>query len=329
MSIGQPRTLLLLLLVAPLLVAIVRAYVKGRGEIVRLGTQWSEDAVARLYLIKCFFVGLGQIGFVVFAILGAADVTLGVRSIEEDRSGVDVAFLLDLSRSMLASDVNPNRLSRAVGVMQSMTRELEVARFSLVGFKGSGVTILPVTEDLNALDTIATALGPDLIVGPGTNLEAGIIEALRSLPASSFATRVIILLSDGEALEGEIDDALTALRADGVPLFAVAIGTEAGSTIPGPDGSPIADESGRPVVSRVDRAYLRELADRSGGAFLDLQAQPQVGALAGEVSSLATTRETEGFRLVPRRRYRFFLAMALVSLGLSTAVRAVRWKEMF
>ncbi len=327
MTLQSPQVLPLLLIILPLLVLIVWSFAKGRHEIVRLASQWSEDEVTRLYLVKSFFVALGQIGFVVFAILAAADITLGEVPVEEDRSGVDVAFVLDLSRSMLATDVSPNRLQAGIDLIRAVARELETSRFSLVGFKGRGVTIVPLTEDINAIDTIAPSLSPDLVVAPGTNLDAGLREGLRSLPDSSFASRVLVVVSDGEALDGETDETLSRLRSAGIPVFSVAVGSAEGATVPSVDGTPMVDESGRPVITRVDTRTLADLAERTEGELVRLQGAER--ELRSLIEALGENRETEGFRLQPRRRYRLFLSIALLALLTSLSVRIVRWRGMF
>ena len=327
MTVQSPQILLVLLVSVPLLALVIWSFARGRLEIVQLATQWPEEEVARLYLVKSFFVALGHVGFVVFAILAAADITLGEVPVEEDRSGADVSFVIDLSRSMLAADVEPNRLQAGVRLVQSLARDLEASRFSVVGFKGRGVTIVPLTEDINAIDTIAPALAPELVVSPGTNLDAGIREGLRSLPASTFATRVIVLISDGEALQGDTDETVANLRSQGVPVFAVAVGTAAGAAVPATDGMPIVDENGRPVISQADPEALRLLAERTEGEYVPLAGAAR--ELRDAIEALSRDRASEGFRLQPRRRYRLFLSIALMMLLTSLAVRVVRWRGMF
>jgi hypothetical protein len=89
------------------------------------------------------------------------------------------------------------------------------------------------------------------------------------------------------------------------------------------------DEEGRPVISRAESGLLREIAQESGGKLFLLREPTAVDELVSAVKGFAETRETEGFRLVPRDRFRLFLGIALVALLLSLVIRLVRWRGMF
>lgn len=329
MTIENPRILLALLALVPIVGLQLRAYLRGQHEIVMLGAQWSPEPTVRLYTVKWFFSTLAFNVFVVFAILAAANITWGERPVEEDRSGLDVVVVIDVSRSMLAADVEPSRLVRSLAIVRSMSRQLPTARVALVAFKGDAITLLPMTEDANALEAVLDGVGPALISTPGTNLEAGLAEALRSFPEASFAHGAVVVLSDGEALTGNIEEPLAVLRRRGIPVLAVVAGTSDGAPVPGGDGMPVTDEDGRPVISRAHVALLADIADRSGGVLLSLSEPDIVADLVDELSRFVSVREREGFRLVPARRFRLFLVVALLALLVSTGVRMVRWRGMF
>ncbi len=326
MTVESPRVLMGFLILVPVIALQVRAFLKGRSEIALLGAIWSHDTTVRLYTVKWFFSSFVFDVFLVFAVLAAADVTWGERPVEEDRSGLDVVIALDVSHSMLARDIEPSRLERAVGVVRAMTRQLPAARTALVAFKGAAVTVTPLTEDGNSLEVVLDGVGPGLVSAPGTNIEQGLSEALRTLPEASFAHRAIVLLSDGEALDGDVDGPIAELRRRGIPVMTVMTGTTAGSTIPTSDGTPVLDRDGRPAISRADPLTLERIATRTGGAFFDVASPDLVAELSGSLSRFAVIRGREGFRLVPRRRYRLFLGVAIVALLASSAVRVVRWR---
>ncbi|MFW5789259.1 MAG: vWA domain-containing protein [Spirochaetota bacterium] len=329
MTIERPAILLGLVLVVPAIVLQIRAYLAGREEIVRLGVQWPREQVARLYAVKWFFSALAFDLFLVFAVLSAADITWGERSVEEDRAGLDVVVAVDVSRSMLAADADPTRLGRSLGVIRAVGRQLPAVRMAVVAFKGEAITLMPLTEDANALEIVFDGIGPALISAPGTNVEAGLSEALRSFPEAAFAHRAIVLFSDGEALSGNPDEPVGALRRRGVPVLAVLAGSEEGAPVPGGDGSALLDDDGRPVVSKANAGLLTDIARRTDGEVLRLADAEIVTELERRLSGFAELREREGFRLVPVRRYRLFLGAALVALLVSMAVRVVRWRGMF
>ncbi|MFW5826200.1 MAG: vWA domain-containing protein [bacterium] len=329
MTVESPTVLLGLLVVVPAIVLQIRAFVTGREEIVRLGVQWPREQVTRLYAVKWFFSALAFDLFLVFAVLAAADITWGERPVEEDRAGLDVVFAVDVSRSMLADDADPTRLGRSLGVIRAVSRQLSAARMAIVAFKGEAITLMPLTEDTNALEVVLDRMGPALISAPGTNIEAGLAEALRSFPEATFAHRAIVLLTDGEALRGDPEQPVGDLRRRGIPALPVLAGSEEGAPVPAGDGSVLLDENGRPVVSRANPALLEDVATRTNGELLRLGDAEIVSELVRRLSGFAEVREREGFRLVPMRRYRLFLGAAILALLVSSAVRVVRWRGMF
>lgn len=329
MTVEHPRLLLGILVLVPVIALQLRAFVKGRREIVVLGAQWPQEEVSRLYVVKSFFSALAFDLFLVLAVVAAADVTWGERPVEEDRAGLDVVVVVDVSRSMLAGDAEPSRLGRGLGVVRAVSRQLPQARMALVAFKGDAVTLMPLTEDANSLEIVLDGVGPALISASGTNVAEGLAEAIRAFPAATFAHRAIVLVSDGEALSGDIEDPVADLRARGVPVITVLAGTVDGSTIPVGDGGVVVDEEGVPVVSRANPQLLDEIASRTRGRLVRLDEPDVVRELTNELTRFAEVREQEGFRLVPRRRYRLFLALALVALVVSVGVRVIRWRGMF
>ena len=106
-------------------------------------------------------------------------------------------------------------------------------------------------------------------------------------------------------------------------------GTEDGAPVPAGDGTTLLDEEGRPVVSRANPTLLSRVVTQTDGTLLRLEALDIVTDLANRLSEFARVREREGFRLVPVRRYRFFLTMSLIALAVSLGVRLVRWRGMF
>ncbi|MFW5689623.1 MAG: vWA domain-containing protein [Spirochaetota bacterium] len=329
MTVVSPRVLLGLLALVPVIALQIRAFVRGRNEIVLLATHWPREQVTRLFAVKWFFSSLAFDAFVLLSILAAANFTWGEQPVEEDRAGLDVVVAVDVSRSMLAEDVSPSRLARSLAVVRSVSRQLSAARMALVAFKGDAITLMPLTEDTNALEIVLDGVRPSLISAPGTNVERGLEEALRSVPEASFAHRAVVLISDGEALSGDTEGPVAELRSRGIPVMAVLAGTPEGATVPGRDGTALLDEDGRPVMTRANAAMLAQIAARSDGALLRLDETDIVADLASRLNEFSRVRETEGFRLVPVRRYRVFLAAALVALFVSIGVRTARWRGMF
>jgi Ca-activated chloride channel family protein len=183
-------------------------------------------------------------------------------------SGVDLVVLFDVSRSMDARDTPPSRLERAVQVAADVLEGLGPGdRAALAAFAGRGVLLTPLTPDASALREMLSGIDIDLMQSRGSELGAGVREALTAFQDESPRPRVLLLLSDGEAPLGrDAGDLGTAeaVRA-GVRIVAVGLGTEVGATIPD-HGVPLLDASGRVVVSRRDAGRLAALARATGGA---------------------------------------------------------------
>ncbi|HKE10920.1 MAG TPA: VWA domain-containing protein, partial [Myxococcota bacterium] len=184
-------------------------------------------------------------------------------------SGVDLVVLFDVSRSMDARDTPPSRLERAVRVAGEVLARLGPGdRAALAAFAGRGVLLTPLTPDAGALREMLSGMDSELMQGPGSELGAGIREALTAFQEGSNRPRVVLVLSDGEAPLGQdaadlgIPDAVRA----GARIVAVGLGSEAGATVPD-HGVPLLDASGRVVVSRRDTQRLAVLAGETGGAL--------------------------------------------------------------
>lgn len=329
MSVANPVPLYGLLLLIPIVVLQLRSYFRGRNDLLLLGSHFSPERVSSLFVVKWFLSSFAFDVFVVFAFFAAAGISWGQEPVEEDRSGLDVSIVLDVSRSMLAGDLPPSRLDQSRELIAVVARELPFARLSVVVFKGAGTVLLPMTGDLASVDIVLEGVSPGLVTTPGTNIEDGLRVGLDRFPSASLSHRAMVLITDGESLSGDITEPLGRLREAGIPLFTVLAGTAVGGVVPNTDGTALLDDQGRPVVSRADASVLRRLASETGGEFVDLAAVTSADSLVNELRLFADIRETEGFRLVPRQRYRLFLVVALVSLALSLVVRSFRWRGMF
>lgn len=254
----------------------------------------------------------------------------GFRMEESRQRGTDVVFAVDVSRSMLAPDVKPDRLTRAkLGVLDLLER-LGGDRVGLVAFAGSAFLQAPLTADHAAFRESLDALDPDVIPRGGTDVGAALHEAEAAFRTAPEGSRIVVLLSDGEDLEGNAQVAAEEAAKRGIQLYTVGVGTPAGETIPldavGERGH-VTDESGNAVVSRLDEEGLRAIAEATGGFYVPLGARAE-GLEAIRERVLATAPKTEssarGTR-VPIERFQWPLAFALaLVLGEALALESRR-----
>jgi Ca-activated chloride channel family protein len=323
MIVGRTWVLWLLLALLPILAIQLRLFAAGGKDLVRLG---ASRSLRNVFVVKWFFTALFFDLFLVTSILAAADLQWGERPVEEDRDGLEIVFTVDVSRSMLAADPAPSRLSRTADLLRGLVERLPGSRYSLVAFKGRAVPLIPPTEDRVALGSLANQLSPELLSAPGTNLADALSVALDAFTDGSRRHRVLVLFTDGESLEGSPLEEASRAAELGVPIFSVAAGSEEGSTIRLSDGSLLRDSEGEIVVSRVDADLLERIAEMTGGQSLRLSDADVFSRLLGHIEAHVSAREERGFRLVSVSRYRLFVGLALVFLLLHMSVRFVKWR---
>ncbi|MDP2214443.1 VWA domain-containing protein [Phenylobacterium sp.] len=186
-----------------------------------------------------------------------------------DQAPGEVIIALDLSRSMLASDVSPSRLARARSLATRLVDDLPDRRIGLIGFAGTSHVLAPVSEDRAILGAYLPRMGPEHMPVPGSDFAALLDLALTSFSPADQG-RVLVILTDGEAEPGDWRERLAELRGRNIRIIAVGLGTEAGAAPVGPGGRPITSASGQPIISRLSPATLSELASATVGQSLPL-----------------------------------------------------------
>jgi len=260
---------------------------------------------------------------VLFLIIAMMRPRWGARELEETELGVDLAIVVDISRSMLARDVMPSRLERVRSELSMLLRQLDGNRFSLVLFAGAAFIQCPLSSDYSAVYEFIAAASPGMISQQGTNIEDALKKAAHSLESRFKRNRVILLISDGEAHEGDaLAYARELNRENGIYIFTVGVGTREGSEIRDEEGAAARrDREGRTVITRLDDKGMREIAGSGGGQYYSLGNERfDVAALVGDINSI----EKSG--LLVRRpenlldRYPFFVFSALVFFTLALCI---------
>jgi Ca-activated chloride channel family protein len=236
------------------------------------------------------------------------------------REGRDVLIALDLSASMVAEDMAPNRLEKAKFAIADLIDQLDGDRVGLVAFAGEAFVQSPLTLDYGAARLFLNAMEPDMMSVQGTNLGQAIAVSLDAFAATERRHRVLVVITDGEDHEGEVDDAITRATDEGVVIYTVGIGSTDGVPIPDFDaaGQPQGfkrDGDGAVVTTRLDEATLMTLAERTGGTYY--RASPggtELAVLAEELAG-GEGREFESEQVTLfDEQYQLFLGLALVLL---------------
>ena len=203
----------------------------------------------------------------VLLIVALARPQFGSKLKEEQRTGIELMLAVDVSNSMLAEDFEPNRLERTKYAIGRLLEGLQQDRVGLVVFAGDAYVQLPITSDYLTARNFTQQIAPNMVSKQGTAIGAAIDLAASSFSSESEGSRVIVLITDGENHE---DDAVSAARRaaeKGIRIYTIGIGTPEGAPIRIGDDF-IRDEKGEIVVSKLDEATLREIALRTGGAYI-------------------------------------------------------------
>lgn len=259
-----------------------------------------------------------------FLVLASLGITWGTIPQEEDRTGLDVVFVLDISRSMLARDVSPNRLEYAKTLALSLLDTLADARFSVVLYKGTAIRAIPLTEDREVLSTFLGHVTPSFLQSKGTNLSSGLLEATKCFPPESGRHGVVILFSDGETQEPVPSSVLGVYRKAGIPVFSVGIGTIEGTVISDP--TPIRGKDGKVVISKLHRSLLQKVAEDTGGGYLEGGDLLVNRGLWEELERFRTQRERVKVRMVEAEQHDLFLFLSLIFLLIHIGIRVFPWR---
>ncbi len=232
--------------------------------------------------------------WLIFAAIGLFSVLLarpqfGSKTETVKRSGVEVIIALDISNSMLAQDVQPNRLERAKRLISRLVDQLNNDKIGLIVFAGDAFTQLPITSDYISAKMFLESIDPSLISKQGTAIGAAVNLANRSFTPQEGVGRTIIVITDGENHEGGAIEAVKTAREKGIQVNVVGVGTPEGAPIPIPGSRDFQkDKDGNVVITHLNEAMCKEIAKESQGIYtlLDNSNSAQ-RTIAGQIDTLA------------------------------------------
>jgi len=202
--------------------------------------------------------------------LAMAQPQWGYRWEEIHQKGVDIVIALDISNSMLAEDIKPNRLKRAQHKINDLLSMLEGDRIGLVVFAGSAFVQLPLTLDYSAARLFLSAIDTDLISNQGTALGQAIQTSMKAFNLKEKTSKVILLITDGEDQTGRGLAVAKLAEAEGIRIYTIGIGSDTGAPIPnrGARGGFKKDSKGQVVMTKLDETTLQKIALKTNGAYV-------------------------------------------------------------
>ena len=253
----------------------------------------------------------------VLLIVAAARPQFGQKENTVKRQGIEVMVALDISNSMLAEDVAPNRLDRAKQMLSKMIDNMVDDKVGLVVFAGEAFTQLPITCDYVSAKMFLNTITPNLIQTQGTAIGAALQTAITSFGSpESEAGRAIILITDGENHE---DDAIAAAKQAkelGIQVFVIGIGKPEGAPIPKPGTNDyFKDRSGQVVVSKLNEDMCQQIAQAGSGAYVRCDnTNTAMRALQQELNRIATAELESTVYADYNEQYQSFVLLALLLL---------------
>ena len=207
-----------------------------------------------------------------FLIIAAARPRMGSKLSEVKTQGSEIMILLDISNSMRATDMYPNRLESTKNAISKLVKKLSGDKIGLIIFAGTAFVQVPLTCDFQATDIFVQSVSCDMISEQGTALGEALNLGARSFSSESEASKVMILITDGENHEATPDpiQAVKDAYEKGIVTFTIGMGSTRGTTIPVSDGSSemIRDKKGEIVVTKLDEQSLIKIAEAGGGSYI-------------------------------------------------------------
>jgi len=206
----------------------------------------------------------------------------------QQRKGIDLTIALDVSKSMLATDISPSRLERAKQFISKLIDAMPDDRIALILFAGKAYMQMPLTTDHGAAKLFVSAAGPEAIPGQGTVISDAMEMASRAFSGGEKRFKSILLISDGEDHDPDAGKTAKELARQGVMLITVGVGSAEGSVIPDPlTGMDKKDASGNTIISKLNEDLLKELASSTNGLYVNLQGtDPALSAVQSQLSQI-------------------------------------------
>lgn len=266
-----------------------------------------------------FFIGFGLL------ILGVSNPQVGSKLEEVKREGIDLIVALDVSNSMKAEDLKPNRLERAKRAMQQLVERLKGDRLGIIVFAGKAYTQLPVTTDYAAAKLFLNTIDTDIVPTQGTAIGAAIELASTSFDFESGGNKVLIVVSDGENHEDNAVEAAAEAAKKGIKTFTIGMGSPNGAPIPviknGRRNGYRQTSDGSTVISSLNEEMMQEIASAGGGTYLRAtNANAGLQQLLDELSGMDKEAFESKVYTDYEDRFQFFIGAAVIFILLSLLI---------
>ncbi|OEY72158.1 VWA domain-containing protein [Salegentibacter salarius] len=261
--------------------------------------------------------------FIVFALAGLVlalvNPKIGSQLETVKREGVDIVFAVDVSKSMEAEDIAPNRLEKSKQLVRQIIGNLGSDRVGIIAYAGSAFPQLPITTDYGSAEMFLESLNTDMISSQGTAIGDAIDLATGFFDDNQQTNRVMFILSDGEDHGGNIEDMARQAAEAGIRIYTIGVGTTKGGPIPIKRNGVVQnykkDNQGETVITKLDPAILQEIAEEANGEYIDGSVTAEVTEKVQEELLTIEKTEFEAKQFADyKSQFQWFVGLAILLL---------------
>ncbi len=266
-----------------------------------------------LLKITVFCLAIAALAF------GMVNPKIGTKLETVKREGVDVVFALDVSKSMLAEDIAPNRLEKSKQLVTQIINSLAGDRVGIIGYAGSAFPQVPITTDFASAKLFLASMNTDMVSSQGTAITEAISMAKTYYDDEEQTNRVLFIISDGEDHEGNVSQIAEEAASEGIKIYTIGVGTKAGGPIPIKRNGVLQtykrDQNNEQVITRLGEETLVEIASQGNGSYIEGQNTKEV---VEEITAILNGMDKKEFDAKQftdfKDQFQWFLAGALFLL---------------
>lgn len=307
---------------------------KKLGDLVLVKQLVPESSKAkRSFKFIVFLLGLS------FLILGICNLQTGSKMQEVKREGADIMVCLDVSNSMLAQDLSPNRLDRAKLALESMIDKLQGDRLGIIVFAGEAYVQLPITTDYSSAKLFLESINTRMVPVQGTNIADAINKAAESFGKDEGKNKAIVVITDGENNEEaneSAEDAAKAAADKNIVIHTIGVGSEGGVPIPNVIDGVVSgykkDNEGNTVVTKLDPKILQDIAGATNGVYVQASSSDLgLDAVMAKIAELDKKQMESKMYTDYEDQFQWFLGAALLFLVMEALIServSKLWKKL-
>lgn len=265
---------------------------------------------------------------------GLVNPKIGTKLETVKREGVDLVFALDVSKSMVAEDIAPNRIEKSKQLITQIINSLAGDRIGIIGYAGSAFPQVPITTDFSSAKLFLNSMNTDMVSSQGTAITEAIQLAETYYDDEDQVNRVLVIISDGEDHEGNVTEMAEAAAEKGIKIYTIGVGTLAGGPIPIKRNGVLQyykkDQNNEQVITRLGEETLREIAEEADGEYIDGSNTKEVVETIKAILSGMNKKEFEAKQFTDfKDQFQWFLGGALFLLLLDVFLleRKTAWLQ--